>query len=213
MFIQLAARVYAAHGFKVHLRQGVKTTPIWYSSFGVFYEEYQSGDNFTASHSQHFKGGWKPLDGFGQQLLAEEAEIIAEVRAVVANRATISLDSGMPNRLIAEDFDVDATYLKFLRTVIADDLVHSLAEAGRQGFRVSICTMGGSMKATSERLFAALGITTGPGGVVNYFLSEEDFAIMVLVPLTEPILAWTQVSGRFTKSSWPKGGYSEARPT
>ncbi len=49
-FIQVAARVYAAHGFNVHLRQSVKTTPIWYSSFGVFYDEYQSGDNFTASH-------------------------------------------------------------------------------------------------------------------------------------------------------------------
>ena len=139
-----------------------------------FFEEYQSGDNFTASHSQYFKGGWKPLDGYGQQLLKEEADIVAEVRTIVAGRQTIRLDAWMPNQLIAEDFDVDDAYLKFLLTVVPEGLVHSLVEAGRQGFRISICTMGGSMKATTERLFRALGITTGVEGVVKYFLSEED---------------------------------------
>ena len=172
-FIRLAARVYAAHGCQVHLRRGVQTTPIWYSSFGVFYEEFQSGDNFTASHSQYFKGGWKPLDGSGQQLLAEEADIVAEVRAIVAGRQTIRLDA-WPSALIAADFDIDGPYLEFLRTLVNDDLVRGLVEAGRRGFRVSICTMGGSMKPTSERIFAALGIPTGPGSVVNYFLSDED---------------------------------------
>jgi phosphomannomutase len=173
-FIQIAARVYAAHGFHVHLRRGVKTTPIWYSSFGVFYEEYQSGDSFTASHSQYFKGGWKPMDGYGQQLLEEEAEIIAEVRAIVAGRQTISLGAWMPNPSIDEDFDVDAAYLEFLRTVVADESVRQFAQAGKQGFRVSICTMGGSMKPTTKKFFATLGIPTGPEGVVRYFLSEED---------------------------------------
>ncbi len=90
-FIQVAARVYAAHGFRIHLRKGLRTTPIWYSSFGVFYDELQSGDNFTASHSQFFKGGWKPLDSEGKQLLAEEPEIVAAVRAIVAERSTIRL--------------------------------------------------------------------------------------------------------------------------
>ncbi len=173
-FIQVAARVYAAHGFMVHLRRSVKTTPIWYSSFGIFYEEYQSGDNFTASHSQYFKGGWKPLDGNGQQLLEEEAEIVAEVRALVAGRETIRLESWTSNPLIAQDLDVDVAYREFQRTVIADDLVRGLAEAGQQGFRVSICTMGGSMKATSERLFADWEISTRPRGVVKYFLSDES---------------------------------------
>ncbi len=173
-FIRVAARVYAAHRFKVHLRRSVKTTPIWYSSFGVFYEEYQSGDNFTASHSQHFKGGWKPLDNEGQQLLEEEADIVAEVRAIVAGREPIRLASWTSNPLIAEDFDVDDAYLEFQRTVMDDDLIRRITDAGREGFRVTICTMGGSMKATSERLFKALRIPTGAEGVVNYFMSEED---------------------------------------
>lgn len=173
-FIQVAARVYAAHGFRVHLRQAAATTPIWYSSFGVFYEGYQSGDNFTASHSQYFKGGWKPMDGSGQQLLKEEAEITAAVKAIVARRETIRLAPLELNPLIAKDFEVDAAYVAFLRSVLGDDQIARVAQAGRDGFRAAICTMGGSMKATSERIFAALGITTGPDGMVSYFRSEED---------------------------------------
>ena len=41
-FIDLAARLYAAHGIEVHLRPvGERTTPIWLSSFGVFFEELE----------------------------------------------------------------------------------------------------------------------------------------------------------------------------
>ncbi|MBN1252709.1 MAG: hypothetical protein JXA16_11275, partial [Bacteroidales bacterium] len=34
-FIGILARIYAANGFNVHLREGVSTTPIWYSSYGT----------------------------------------------------------------------------------------------------------------------------------------------------------------------------------
>ncbi len=173
-FIQLAARIYAAHGLRVHLRRDVTTTPIWYSSFGVFYEEYQSGDNFTASHSQYFKGGWKPLDASGQQLLAEEADIVSEVRTIVAERQPIALAPWDDNPLIAGDFDVDDPYLAFQRTVIPEQLVDRIVEAGDLGFRVDVCTMGGAMRRTTERLFAKLGVSTGEQGPVRYFLSQED---------------------------------------
>jgi phosphomannomutase len=173
-FIKIAAMVYAADGVKVHLRKTLQTTPIWYSSFGVFYEGYQSGDNFTASHSQYFKGGWKPMDGSGQQLLAEEAEIIAEVRAIVRNRETLQLGPWSPNPLITHDFDVDAAYVAFQNSAIGEKLIAGISEAGRSGFRCSICTVGGSMKATSERLFSRFGISTGSGGVVSYYFGEES---------------------------------------
>ena len=173
LFIQIAARIYAAHGFKVHLRKTLRTTPIWYSSFGTFYTDCQSGDNFTASHSQYYKGGWKPVDGWGQQLLNEAPEIQAELKAIVGNRETIRF-SPWSSSLIVDDFDVDAPYVDFLRSVVGDALITSLIQAGRKGFRTAICTMGGSMKATSERLFNALGISTGAGGVVNYYFGEED---------------------------------------
>ncbi len=39
-FIDLATRIYTAHGMEVHLRpEGMRTTPIWLSSFGVFYDD------------------------------------------------------------------------------------------------------------------------------------------------------------------------------
>ena len=172
-FIQVAARVYAAHGFRVHLRKGLRTTPIWYSSFGVFHEGLQSGDNFTASHSQFYKGGWKPLDSEGKQLLAEESEIIAEVRAIVRSRMTIRLAPSTSD-LIRHDFDVDEAYRRYLCSVVGEGEIEQIRRAGSRGFRCTVCTLGGSMKATSERLLTALEISTGESGTIDYVLGEED---------------------------------------
>ncbi len=173
-FIILAARIYAAHGFQVHLRCNTKTTPIWYSSFGIFFEEIHSGDNFTASHSQFFKGGWKPLDREGKQLLAEEKEIVTEVKDIVTNRDVIKLSPWQSNQLISYDFDVDDAYTSYLRSSLGADLIGSIMEAGNRGFVCSVSPLGGSMKSTTERIFSSLGISTGDRGIVRYFLEEED---------------------------------------
>ena len=173
-FIAILSRVYAAHNMKVHLRARVRTTPIWYSSFGVFFEQYQSGDNLTASHSQFFKGGWKPMDSEGKQLLEEEEEIVAEVRNIVKSRATIRLAPWLPNDNILRDFDVDAAYIAYQDSVLGEPLVAEIRRAATKGFRCAACPVGGSMKATTEHLFELLGIPTGEDGVIQYFLGEED---------------------------------------
>ena len=172
-FIKLASRVYAAHGFVVHLRKQLKTTPIWYSSFGVAYEEFQSGDNFTASHSQYFKGGWKPMDGSGKQLIVEEAEIVKEVKTIIASLETIRFEP-WDSETILHDFDVDRAYVAYQKQVIGDGLIQYIRDAGKNGFKTVICTVGGSMKATTERLFDALGITHGDSGVVRYLYGDES---------------------------------------
>jgi phosphomannomutase len=172
-FIKLTARIYAAHGFIVHLRKEFKTTPIWYSSFGVAYEEFQSGDNFTASHSQYFKGGWKPMDGSGKQLIVEEADIIKEVKTIIAKRETIRM-SPWDAKTILRDFDVDQAYVTYQRQVIGESIIQHIRDAGKNGFKTLICTVGGSMKATTERLFDALGITHGDSGVARYIYGEES---------------------------------------
>jgi len=172
-FIGILARVYAAHNFKVHLRAGVHTTPVWYSSYGIFYEEFQSGENLTASHSQFFKGGWKPVDSDGKQLLAEEEEIIFEVKNIVKSRDTIFL-APWSSSSILHDFDVDKPYVRYLESMVEKQSIDDIKQAGNQGFRCSICPLGGSMKATTERLFHLLDISTGEGGIVQYFLGEED---------------------------------------
>lgn len=172
-FIRILARVYAAHGFKVHLRAEIPTTPIWYSSFGVFYEGFQSGDNLTASHSQFFKGGWKPMDSLGKQLLEEEKEIIKEVRHIVSSRATIQLAS-LSDENILHDFDVDDAYVKYQKSVIEAEAIDEIKKAHKSGFCCAICTVGGSMKLTSERLFQGFDISVGENNIVRYFFDEED---------------------------------------
>ncbi len=172
-FIRIAARIYSHHGFTVHLRENPKTTPIWYSSFGVLFCEYGSGDNFTASHSQYYKGGWKPIDGEGKQLTIEEADIIEEVESIVSNRETITLDPWGSSNIVA-DFNVDEPYLGFLRSVLGSEPIQELEKAQASGFKTAICTLGGSMKSTTERLLSELGLRTGANEGLWYFMDEED---------------------------------------
>jgi phosphomannomutase len=172
-FIQMLARVYAAHGFVVHLRSEINTTPIWYSSFGVFYEEFQSGDNLTASHSQYFKGGWKPMDSLGKQLVEEEDAIIKEVQRIVENGTTIQL-APWSSENILHDFDIDEAYVRYQNTVVDPKSIQEIKKAGEKGFRCDICTVGGSMKLTTERLFKRFGISVGDNGIIKYFFGEED---------------------------------------
>ncbi|MBI5207945.1 MAG: hypothetical protein HY934_09155 [Candidatus Firestonebacteria bacterium] len=173
-FICILSRIYIAHNIKVHLRSQVRTTPIWYSSFGVFYNNFQSGDNLTASHSPFFKGGWKPMDSMGKQLLAEEKEIISEVKNIVKNRTTINLAPWQPNENILYDFNIDIPYVQYQKSIILEKSQNDIKQAIKKGFHCSICTVGGSMKATTERIFDLFGITTGKDGVVQYFYGEED---------------------------------------
>lgn len=176
--IDLAARIYAAHGLQVHLRpRGTKTTPIWLSSFGVFYEELDGGENFTASHSQSYKGGWKPMDGGGGQLIAMAPEIEAGVRELVAAAGTQVVDiklAGAGDPGIHRDFDPLEAYVDVLRLVVPAPLLEAVAPAAAAGFRAGFCTEGGSMGATARRVFGALGIGCGDGGPVFFTHEAED---------------------------------------
>ncbi len=173
-FIAILSRVYAAHNICVHLRAHTITTPIWYSSFGTFYKEYQSSDNLTASHSPFFKGGWKPMDSAGKQLLSEENDIISEVKIIIRNHEKITLAPWGLEEKIIHDFDIDEAYVKYQQSVIIGQSKEDIQKAITDGFRCFICTVGGSMMATTERLFPMLGISTGDGGAIQYLYGVED---------------------------------------
>lgn len=163
--IDLAARIYAAQGITVHLPPtGVRTTPIWLSSFGVFVDELDGGENFTASHSQSYKGGWKPMDAGGGQLL-EMAPLIAErvsVLAATAAREGLAVPlAAADDPRIVRDFDPYDRYIEVLRQVVPDDLVDEARRAGEHGFRAAFCTEGGSMAPAARRVFGSLGIGVG----------------------------------------------------
>ncbi len=175
--IDLAARLYAAHGLEVHLRpEGERTTPIWLSSFGVFVDGLDGGENFTASHSQSYKGGWKPMDQGGGQLL-EMAPLIAErVRVLAATAVTEGLEIALASAgdpRILRTFDPHDRYVEVLRQVVPADLIDEAVSAGEHGFRACFCTEGGSMAPAARRAFAALGIGMDDTGPV-FFTHEEE---------------------------------------
>lgn len=175
--IDLAARLYAAHGIEVRLRPaGERTTPIWMSSFGVFFEELDGGENFTASHSQSYKGGWKPMDAAGGQLM-EMAGRIADRTRELARRAA---DEGLEIRLAAandplirRDFDPYDAYIEVLRQVVPVPLLAEIPAAARDGFRAGYCVEGGSMGPAARRIFGALEIPVGPDATV-YLTHEQE---------------------------------------
>lgn len=176
-FIDLAARIYSAHGISVHLRPGgTRTTPIWLSSFGVFYNELDGGDNFTASHSQNYKGGWKPMEAAGGQL-REMADMIADrVRELVAQAKSDGIVINLAaadNELIQHDFDPVDPYVDVLKKVIPTGLLAEIPGATENGFRAGFCTEGGSMAPTARRIFDAMNISMDDGGTV-FFTHEEE---------------------------------------
>lgn len=175
--IDLAARLYAAHGLSVHLRPaGERTTPIWLSSFGVFYNELDGGENFTASHSQSYKGGWKPMTAAGGQMMEMAGQIADLTRELVATATgeglTIRL-AAADDPLIHRDFDPIAPYVDVLRQVVPDSLLAELPTASGQGFRAAFCTEGGSMAPAARRIFNALDIPVGETKSV-FFTHEEE---------------------------------------
>ncbi|MFO7653767.1 MAG: hypothetical protein R6X25_08060 [Candidatus Krumholzibacteriia bacterium] len=176
--IDLAARIYAAHGIEVHLRPPeMRTTPIWLSSFGIFHEGLDGGENFTASHSPSYKGGWKPMDAGGGQLLGMADEIAGQVRKLVARAAgeglTIRLAPSY-DPLIRRDFDPLDAYVAVLREVIPAPLLAEVPRAAERGFRAAFSTEGGSMGQTGQRVFDALGIGVGDGRPVFLTHAEES---------------------------------------
>lgn len=183
-FIDLTARILAAKGIVCRLGGEtdpdgpIPTTPIWLSSFGVFYEELAGGENFTSSHSQYFKGGRKPMDRNGMQLLDQAAVIERGVREIIARagageRVVIPL-AASNSPLIRRDFRVMDAYARSLGSLLAPDGIAAIRTAGAEGFRLTVCPEGGSMGRNSRKLFEMLGIPTGEGGVVRYTHFEQD---------------------------------------
>ncbi len=176
-FIDLAARIYAAHGIEVHLPvEGTRTTPIWLSSFGVWYDELDGGENFTASHSQSYKGGWKPMEAGGGQLMAMAGQIADKVRDLVADARdtgfTIKL-APADHELIKRDFDPLPAYIEVLKKVVPAPLLAEIPKAAARGFTAGFCTEGGSMAPVARRIFGDLGIDLGEDGTV-FFTHEEE---------------------------------------
>ena len=178
--IDLLGRIFARHGISVHLNAEKGTTPIWASSFGVFYNELDGGANITASHSQNFKQGFKPLDAKGMQLLDMADEIRDEVRRIgqEAESGSFSLTlSAASSPLIQRDFLYLDAYIEYLKDIIPEEAFRLIHEAQKAGMKVGVSTVGGSMHENSLPIFEHFGIKTGQGGMIHYMHWEkrDDF--------------------------------------
>ena len=178
--IQLIGRIFASHGVTVHLNAERDTTPIWATSFGVFYNELDGGANITASHSQKFKQGFKPVDEKGMQLLDVADEIAEEVRRIgqeaKAGSFSITL-SAVSSPYIRKDFRYLEAYADYLKDIIPEEALRLIHEAQKAGMKAGVSTVGGSMYENSLALFERFGIKAGQGGLIQYMHWEkrDDF--------------------------------------
>jgi len=178
--IELIGRVFVHHGVTVHLHGDKETTPIWASSFGVFFNELDGGANITASHSQGFKQGIKPMDKNGMQLLDMADEIRDEVRAIgkQAEREVLSVCLGpLTSPLVRKDFHYFEPYSEYLKGIIPEEAFRMIREAQEAGMKVGASTVGGSMHENSIPIFQHFGITIAPEGMILYLQWEkrDDF--------------------------------------
>ena len=175
--IRMVGRIFAAHGVSVHLHADKDTTPIWASSFGVFYNELDGGMNVTASHSQSFKQGLKPMDEKGMQLLDMADEIRDEVRRIGKEAAEgvfrIRL-SPEQSPLIRRDFRYIEPYVEYLRQIVPEEAFSLIRKAQDAGMKVGVSTVGGSMYENSVPIFEHFGIGTGPAGAIRYMHEEKS---------------------------------------
>jgi len=178
--INLLGRIFASRGVTVHLNADKGTTPIWATSFGVFYNELDGGANITASHSQNFKQGFKPVDEKGMQLLHMADEIRDEVRRIGQEATSDSFSitlSAMNSPHIKKDFHYLEAYADYLKDIIPEEAFRLIHQAQKAGMKVGVSTVGGSMHENSLALFERFGIKTGQGGLIQYMHWEkrDDF--------------------------------------
>ena len=174
--IDLVGRIFASHGVTVHLNADAATTPIWGTSFGVFHNELDGGANITASHSQNFKQGFKPVDEKGMQLLDMAGTIQEEVKRMgkeaSAGSVTLTLSpSNAPN--IKRDFHYIEAYSEYLRDIIPEEAFQLILEAQGKGMKAGVSTVGGSMYENSLGVFTRFGIKKAPEGMLQYMHWEE----------------------------------------
>jgi phosphomannomutase len=168
-FIDLAVRIFSAKGINVYLKPENETCPIWLSSFGTFYYDLDYGLNFTASHSPFFKGGIKPMDSQGMQLLDEAAEIEAIVKEIC--QPGLEIDLGEPGQNVKNTFQPEKIYANYLKGLIGEKALQRI----RQGkLRITISTVGGAMGVNAKKIFRLLNLPFGPDEPIKFIHSEED---------------------------------------
>ncbi|MDD3150093.1 MAG: hypothetical protein PHV68_04590, partial [Candidatus Gastranaerophilales bacterium] len=82
-YVDLIARIQAAHKVKTHVVKDRKTIPIWLASFLAFKLDLLGGEYVTSSHGISVKTATKDLNNQGSQYLPEEStEFVEEMKRI-----------------------------------------------------------------------------------------------------------------------------------
>lgn len=166
MFLELIARVQAAHGIKTLVPQGRKTIPIWMASFLAFKLDLLGGEYITSSHGISVKNATKDLNSQGSQYLPEESMLFVDkikyiFEQVEKNGYYDIKIAANDNPLISEELmsrldDGVKLYKQYLLDGVAKDANLNLIKELKD--KIVIENVGGSAYGTLSRILKSLDI-------------------------------------------------------
>jgi len=166
-FLELIARIQAAHGIKTLVPVDRKTIPIWMASFLAFKLDLLGGEYITSSHGISVKNATKDLNSQGSQYLPEESmEFVDKIRQIfdeTNKNGTYQIKIAAKNNpLIDEtvlskiDDGVDL-YVEYLKSGVAQKINLDLIKEIKD--KIVIENVGGSAYRTLSRVLNKLGIS------------------------------------------------------
>lgn len=165
-FLELIARIQAAHGIKTLVPKDRKTIPIWMASFLAFKLDLLGGEYITSSHGISVKNATKDLNSQGSQYLPEESMLFVDKIKYIFDEVEkngyydIKLASN-DNALISEELmeklnDGVILYKQYLTDGVAKDANLNLIKELKE--KIVIENVGGSAYRTLSRILKELGI-------------------------------------------------------
>lgn len=165
-FLELIARIQAAHGIKTLVPKDRKTIPIWMASFLAFKLDLLGGEYITSSHGISVKNATKDLNSQGSQYLPEESmRFVDKIRWIFEQvekngsydiKIASNTDSDIDESEMEKLNDGVVLYEEYLRDGVAKaanlNLIKELKE------KIVIENVGGSAYRTLSRILKVLGI-------------------------------------------------------
>lgn len=165
-FLELIARIQAAHGIKTLVPVDRKTIPIWMASFLAFKLDLLGGEYITSSHGISVKNATKDLNSQGSQYLPEESMLFVNKIKYIFEQAEkngyydIKIASNGSTLISQEEMkklnDGVKLYKQYLQDGVAKDANLNLIKNLKD--KIVIENVGGSAYRTLSRILKELGI-------------------------------------------------------
>ncbi len=178
LFLELIARIQAAHGIKTLVPVDRKTIPIWMASFLAFKLDLLGGEYITSSHGISVKNATKDLNSQGSQYLPEESmQFVNKIKWIFEQvekngRYLIKLsddDCSLIDQSVMRKLDDGVSlYKDYLLDGVAKDANLSLIKQLKQ--KIVIENVGGSAYRTLSRILKVLDIDSN----FDWLNIEED---------------------------------------